>query len=101
MKNHDKIVDYKESLGTGSVSVNAAPQVFPGQTGDSSHVEKSSDRVDTVSQNLEKERLSRKQLTDAKNGQTVSGISSVIFYVQQIEMHPRWFSALLAECILF
>ena len=74
MKHHEAIVDYKESLGTGSKSVNTAPQAFPGQSCDPSHGEKSSDRVhDTVAQNAEKDQLSRKQLADAKNGQTVAG----------------------------
>lgn len=68
MKHHEAIVNYKESLGTGSVSVNAVSQLFPGREG-----ENNSDRVDTVAPNAEKVQLGRKQLADAKHGQTVAG----------------------------
>ena len=74
MKHHEAIVNYKESLGTGSVSVNAVSQLFPGREScDPSRGEKSSDHVDTVALNAEKVQLGRKQLADAKHGQTVAG----------------------------
>ena len=70
---HSLIEDYKESLGTGRVSINAVPQVFStselaGSSGDRLQAEKSigSDKV-------AKEQLSRQDLADAKKGQTVAG----------------------------
>ena len=75
MKHHEAIVNYKESLGTGSVSVNAVSQLFPGREScDPSRGENNSDRVDTVALNAEKVQLGRKQLAEeAKHGQTVAG----------------------------
>ena len=87
MKHHEAIVNYKESLGTGSVSVNAVSQLFPGREScDPSRGEKNSDHVDTVALNAEKVQLGRKQLADAKHGQTVAGQLSVVFHGQQIEI---------------
>ena len=86
MKHHEAIVNYKESLGTGSVSVNAVSQLFPGREScDPSRGEKNSDHVDTVAL-AEKVQLGRKQLADAKHGQTVAGQLNVVFHGQQIEI---------------
>ena len=74
MKHHEAIVNYKESLGTGSVSVNAVSQLFPGREScDPLRGENNRDRVDTVALNAEKVQLGRKQLAEAKHGQTVAG----------------------------
>ena len=72
MKHHSLIEDYKESLGTGRVSINAVPQVFStselaGSSGDRLQAEKS------ISDKVAKEQLSRQDLADAKKGQTVAG----------------------------
>lgn len=75
IKHHALILDYKESLGTGSISINAIPQVFSDSRGelaiDSGNRSLGGKNIEKVA--TREQPVSRQNLADAKKGQTVAG----------------------------
>jgi hypothetical protein len=72
IKHHNSILDYKESLGTGNVSINSIPQFYSNSepaidSGNRSHGGKNIEKV------AKEQPVSRQDLADAKKGQTVAG----------------------------